>query len=233
MPWHALSGSLLATLGYAALVLLQPDFGSAMVMIALWGFMVLVVGIPFRAILAVTGIFLFAAVAAWTLFFQPYQKERFMAFLDPSLDARGAGYNVTQARIAIGSGGLFGKGIGEGSQSRLRFLPEAATDFTFAVIGEELGLVGISLVLGLFVLLFYRFFAIARLSEDDYAKLLIVGAGSMLFVHLVINAGMNVGMMPVTGIPLPFLSSASSFLISAFVSLGLVQSISVHRRAHA
>lgn len=231
LPWHVLAGSLFATLGYVALIMLQPDFGSAMVMLALWGAFVLFVGIGWRPLFTIAGVTLAAGALFWTLLLQPFQQERLMAFLNPSLDARGAGYNVTQARIAIGSGGLFGKGIGEGSQARLRFLPEAATDFTFAVVGEELGFTGISFVLAILTLMFYRIYASARGAEDDFAALLALGIGALLLIHVTINAGMNMGVMPVTGIPFPFLSSASSFLLAVSIGLGIMESVAVRRRS--
>ena len=231
LPWHVIVGSLAATFGYMGLVMLQPDFGSAMVMLALWGAFLLFIGIGWKTMFSIAGVALVTMVALWGFVLADYQKDRLMAFIDPSRDVRGAGYNVTQAQIAIGSGGLFGKGIGEGSQARLRFLPEAATDFSFAVVGEELGFVGVTFVLGVFALLFYRLYVAARQSEDDFAALLILGIGAFFLVHITINIGMNLGVMPVTGIPLPFLSAASSYLLAAMLALGIVQSIAVRRRS--
>ena len=231
LPWLVILGSLFATLGYVALVLFQPDFGSAMVMLAVWGAYILFMGIGWRKLALVATGTVCAAALLWTLLLAPYQRDRFMAFLNPALDERGAGYNVTQAQIAIGSGGLFGKGVGEGSQARLRFLPEAATDFSFAVVGEELGFTGIAFVLGLFLLLFHRVYAAARDAEDDFATLLALGISAFLLIHITVNAGMNMGLMPVTGIPLPFLSAASSFLIAASLALGIAESIAVRRRS--
>ncbi|MEN9558334.1 MAG: rod shape-determining protein RodA [Candidatus Parcubacteria bacterium] len=231
LPWHVILGSLAGAMGYAALVMLQPDFGSAMVILALWGAVTLFVGIGWRSLLVMVGTGLVVGTLLWTSLLQPYQRDRLLAFIDPSRDPRGAGYNVTQAQIAIGSGGLFGKGIGEGSQARLRFLPEASTDFTFAVVGEELGFTGITFVLGLFGLLFFRLYVGARDAEDDFAVLLAVGIGALFLVHLLINAGMNLGIMPVTGIPFPFLSSASSFLLAMMLSLGIAESIALRKRS--
>lgn len=231
LPWHVIAGSALAVAGYVVLVLLQPDFGSAMVMLALWGALLLFVGIGWKPLLSIAGVALVGAVLLWTMLLAPYQRDRLMAFIDPSRDVRGAGYNVTQAQIAIGSGGLLGKGIGEGSQARLRFLPEAATDFAFAVAGEELGFVGVAFILGLFALLLFRIALAAERAEDDFATLLAIGVGAFLLIHITVNVGMNVGMMPVTGIPLPFISAASSYLIAALVALGMIQSIAVHRRS--
>jgi len=232
LPWVAIAGSAVATAGYVGLVLLQPDFGSAIVIVIIWAAMVAFAGISWRALCVVGLAAAVAACLAWVFVFQDYQKDRFAAFFDPSRDTRGAAYNVAQARIAIGSGGWFGKGIGEGSQSRLRFLPEAATDFTFAVIGEELGFVGILFILGCFGVLFQRFASIARHAEDDFAVLLAVGLGAVFLVHIIVNAGMNLGMMPVTGIPIPFLSSASSFIIATYLGLAILESVAVHRRAN-
>lgn len=230
LPWQAVANSFLATGAYVILVLLQPDFGSAMVMLAIWIALVSFVGLSWRSLLFLALTATVVAGLSWSLLLKPYQRARFLAFVNPALDERGAGYNVTQAQIAIGSGGLFGKGVGEGSQARLRFLPEAATDFTFAVVGEEMGLTGIAFVLGLFGLLFYRFYRVAAESEDDFASLVILGTGTLFLVHLAVNVGMNLGVMPVTGIPLPFLSAASSFLVAVSVAIGLVESVAVRRR---
>lgn len=231
LPWQAIAGSFLATAGYAGLVLFQPDFGSAMVMFALWFCAILFIGLPWKVLLSFVSIGAVIASCVWFFALEDYQQDRFLAFIDPTHDARGAGYNVTQARIAIGSGGLLGMGVGEGSQSRLRFLPEASTDFTFAVIGEELGFVGIAFILGLYALFFTRCFLLARNAGDDFASILIFGIGTIFLIHITINAGMNLGIMPVTGIPLPFISAASSFMIAVFLCVGIIESIAVHRRA--
>ena len=137
---------------------------------------------------------------------------------------------MTQARIAIGSGGLFGKGIGEGSQSRLRFLPEATTDFVFSVLGEELGFVGVTFVLLLFGTLFFRLVHIASAVDDPFPQLLLISILASFLFHLIINAGMNLGIMPVTGIPLPFVSAAPSSLVVAFISVALAEMIAVERQ---
>jgi rod shape determining protein RodA len=231
LPWHVLAGSFFATAVYMVLVMFQPDFGSSMVLVALWGALVLFTGIGWKRVLLLGGVGLAAGVLAWNFALQPFQRNRIMAFMNPALDTRGAGYNVTQAQIAIGSGGLFGKGIGEGSQARLRFLPEAATDFTFAVVGEELGFTGIAFILGLFVLLFYRLMTNAQAAEDDFATLLAIGISAFFLIHILINGGMNLGIMPVTGIPFPFLSAASSFVLAAALALGISESIAVRRRS--
>lgn len=227
LTWTALVGTI-AILGiYAGLTLAQPDFGSAMVLVAVWGAIVLFCGLPrhawwiFLVAIAVIGTFL------WTVGLKPYQKDRITSFFDPARDPRGASYNVAQARIAIGSGQIFGKGIGEGSQARLRFLPEASTDFMFAVLGEELGFVGLSVVLALFGFLLTRLVRIAMRAEDAFASICLIGFAAIIAFHLFVNAGMNLGIMPVTGIPLPFASAAASSLVMMFVSVGIAEAIAV------
>jgi rod shape determining protein RodA len=230
LTWIPFLGSLLATALYVGLVLLQPDFGSAMVLVALWGAVVLFCGLPKHAwwvlLLTVTVVGAFL----WTVGLKPYQRDRITAFLHPTNDPYGISYNVTQARIAIGSGGWLGKGIGEGSQARLRFLPESSTDFMFAVLGEELGFVGLAFVLGLFGFLLYRYVRIAMEAEDAFAGIMMIGLATVILFHLVINAGMNLGLLPVTGIPLPFASAAASSLISVFITVGLAESVAVRSK---
>lgn len=233
LGWIPFIGSGAATAVYVGLVMLQPDLGSAFVMIAMWLVTLLFVGLPRRAWIPLLVGVAAAGALLWTVGLKPYQRARLVSFVQPSADPRGAGYNVTQARIAIGSGGFFGKGIGEGSQSRLRFLPEAATDFMFSVIGEELGFVGLTIVLGLFGLLLTRFTAIARTAADPFAQILLVTLVSYVTFHLVVNAGMNLGVMPVTGIPLPFVSAAPSSLIVALITVALAQSVAVRRQPAA
>lgn len=229
--WRVFLQSAVATGIYVFLVLLQPDFGSAMVMLSVWGLLCLFAGLPKRALIILPTLAVLAGGLLWEFGLQTYQKNRILAFTHPEqVDVRGSGYNAAQARIAIGSGGWLGKGIGEGSQARLRFLPEAATDFIFAVVGEELGFVGITITIGLFALVLYRFIQLAQDTGDDFATLLLIGMGSVFFVHLCINAGMNLGVMPVTGIPLPFVSSAASSLTIGYLMIGLAESIAVRRR---
>lgn len=227
LNWAAFIGSGLATGLFVAPVLFQPDFGSAMVMIIMWLTAVLFAGLPRRAwLIMLLGVTIVSSLM-WSFGLKPYQRDRFISFVNPSLDPRGAGYNVRQARIAIGSGGWFGKGIGEGSQSRLRFLPEASTDFVFSVLGEELGFFGIVIVLGLFTLLLFRFIHTAAAIDDPFPQILIITLAAYLAFHILINAGMNLGIMPVTGIPLPFVSAAPSSLIAAYLSVALVECVAL------
>ncbi len=156
---------------------------------------------------------------------QPYQKNRFMVFLDPMVDPRGAGYNLIQSRVAIGSGGWFGRGYLEGPQKRGAFLPEQHTDFIFAVIGEEWGFIGVLAVLTCFGLIFWRLVKIAEKSNDPFASLVPIGIFGSWFAHVLINVGMTVGIMPVTGIPLPFISYGGSFLLVNLLAVAVVQRV--------
>ena len=156
---------------------------------------------------------------------EPYQKNRFLVFLDPSIDPRGAGYNLIQSRIAIGSGGLTGKGFLDGTQKEGGFLPEQHTDFIFAVLGEEWGFIGVAIVLITFGLIFWRLVRIAENSADPFASLVPFGLFGSWFAHVLINTGMTVGIMPITGIPLPFLSYGGSFLLVNLMAVAIVQRI--------
>ncbi|MFW5951190.1 MAG: rod shape-determining protein RodA [Gemmatimonadota bacterium] len=168
------------------------------------------------------------AVPLWNAL-EPYQKARFQVFLDPTIDPRGAGWNVIQSRVAIGSGGLFGKGFTEGTQKRLAFLPEQHTDFIFSVIGEETGFIGTTLALLAFGVVLWRLVKVAERVADPFAGIAVFGIFGAWFTHIIVNVGMTVGVMPVTGIPLPFLSYGGSFLLASFLALGLVQRIATEQ----
>ncbi len=173
-----------------------------------------------------------AGTVSWMLWnsLKPYQKNRFLVFLDPSVDPRGAGYNLIQSRVAIGSGGWFGKGFTEGTQKRLAFLPEQHTDFIFSVVGEEWGFLGVSVVLLSFGLIFWRLVRIAEKSSDPFASLVPFGLFGSWFAHVLVNVGMTVGIMPITGIPLPFISYGGSFLLVNVLAMVLVQRIAAEGR---
>ena len=156
---------------------------------------------------------------------KPYQRNRFMVFLDPSVDPRGSGYNLIQSRVAIGSGGWFGKGFTDGTQKRLAFIPEQHTDFIFAVVGEETGFIGVLAVLVAFGLIFWRLIHVAERSRDPFASLVPIGLLGSWFAHVLVNVGMTVGIMPITGIPLPFISYGGSFLLLNIVAMAVVQRI--------
>ncbi len=228
LGWTAFLGSALATGAYVIPTMLQPDLGSATVLMAMWGAAVLFCGLPRHAwwIGALSVVVLLSVL--WTVGLKPYQRDRITSFINPSIDPYGASYNVAQARIAVGSGWLFGKGVGEGSQARLRFLPEASTDFMFAVVGEELGFVGVALVLGLFGLLLSRLLRVGQQAGNAYAGILTICLSAIVAYHLLVSAGMNLGVLPVTGIPLPFLSAAATSVLSMFCIVGLGESVCVH-----
>jgi len=250
-----------------ALVMLQPDLGTALVFVAIllcalywvgtplpllfflvspalglllsvhtwvWGLWIVLLFLTvlhFRPFLSEGIAVLLANVAAGTVALplwnrlELYQQNRLLVFLDPSIDPRGAGYNLIQSRVAIGSGGWFGKGYTQGTQKRLAFLPEQHTDFIFSVVGEELGFVGVMLVLLLFGVVFWRLVRIAACAADPFGTLVPFALLGSWFAHVTVNTGMTIGVMPITGIPLPFISYGGSFLVVNMLALGIVQRI--------
>lgn len=210
------------------LVLLQPDFGSAIVIYGIWLCMIFVSGIKKRYLLSFVMIGCVFSMIAWSLFV-PYQRARIINFLHPELDPQGTGYNVIQSMIAVGNGGMFGQGFGYGSQSQLNFLPEKHTDFIFATIAESVGFLGVFVLLVLFGVLFSRFYFIAGQSRDAFGYFVVVGVMALFLIHITINVGMNIGIMPVTGIPLPLISYGGSSLLSVLMACGIVMSVYVRR----
>lgn len=227
--WRALGFSFFLIAVPIGLVYLQPDLGTAIVIGATWGVMALAAGMKLRDVLIIAAIAAVGAPLIWANLRQ-YQQDRVLTFLDPTRDPLGTGYNVTQARIAIGSGGLYGLGFCSGTQSQLRFLRIRQTDFIFAVIGEELGFVGSLFVIALIGFILFRIIRVAMVSRTVYGKLIAVGVTAAIFVQSLVNLGMNVGLMPVTGIPLPFVSSGGSSLISLLAAEGVVQSVLLHHQ---
>ncbi len=222
-----------SALGVAVLVgliLLQPDFGSAVILGAVWFGLVLMTGIRKAHLAAMAAGFVVTLSVLWFGVFEEYQKNRVRVFLNPELDPLGTGYNVTQAIIAVGSGQLFGRGLSFGSQSKLKFLPEAQTDFIFAVIAEQLGLLGVVVLISLFGVLLWRMIMIARQSSDNFAAYLVLGAFLVVFTQMVINISMNIGLMPVTGLTLPLVSYGGSSLVATMALLGIVQSVAMRAR---
>jgi rod shape determining protein RodA len=212
-----------------ALVMLQPDFGSALVLLFIWLVsFILMVKNKWQIILVIGAIAL-VLLSSWLFIFQDYQKDRIRTFLDPSLDPLGRGYNVQQSVIAVGSGGIFGKGLSFGSQSQLKFIPESQTDFIFSVIAEELGLIGVVFVLAFFALIFYRIYKIAARAPDDFSLFFCLLALALLFIHIFINIGMCIGLLPVTGISLPLVSYGGSFLAVILVIMGIIVNINKNR----
>jgi rod shape determining protein RodA len=204
------------------LVMAQPDFGSAFMLLVIWIGMLAVVPKPKQWWIVMGGLVLVAAVAG-TFFLKDYQKDRLLTFLNPQRDALGSGYNVTQSVIAVGSGGLWGRGLGLGTQSQLKFLPEQHTDFIFATLSEELGLVGSLLVLGLWLGFFSRVWRLLLKLRDDYAILVAVGIFAFFLVQVTLNIGMNLGLAPVVGLTLPFVSFGGSSLVSSLLAVGILQ----------
>ncbi|OFY93436.1 MAG: rod shape-determining protein RodA [Bacteroidetes bacterium RIFOXYC12_FULL_35_7] len=210
------------------LVLRQPDFGSAVIIVGIWLGMFLASGISKKNLAIFISIILVTVFSIW-FFLKDYQKDRIKNFINPYNDPRGSGYNVIQSIVAVGSGGVWGKGLGHGSQSQLNFLPEKHTDFIFAAIGEELGFLGSVLVLGLFGILLYRMKSVARFARDNVGYLMSVGIIIMFALQIFINIGMNIGIAPIAGVPLPLLSYGGSSIIIMLASLGLLQSIYIRR----
>ncbi|MDD2807159.1 MAG: rod shape-determining protein RodA [Patescibacteria group bacterium] len=215
---------------YFGLVILQPDFGSGMILIGIWFLMIIFAGVNKRHLL-VSGILLaIVAVIAWFFLFHDYQQARIMTFFNPQADPYGRGYHVRQAVTAVGAGGLFGRGLGFGSQSQLKFIPASETDFIFAVIAEELGFFGVSLVLFFWAIIFYRLIKIAKQMKDSFALYFVLGVSALFFCQLMVNIGMNIGLVPVTGISLPFLSYGGSFLVVSMAAIGMVEGMIVKNR---
>jgi rod shape determining protein RodA len=168
---------------------------------------------------------------AWPLWnsLEPYQQSRIISFADPTHDPRGAGYQVLQSKVAIGSGGIYGQGWLDGPQKRLAFLPEQHTDFIYAVIGEEMGFIGAGAVLLVYFLILWRLVRLAERLVDPFSGIVVFGIVGAWFTHIVVNVGMTLGVMPVTGIPLPFLSYGGSFLLASFVALGVAQRVALEQ----
>lgn len=210
------------------LVFLQPDFGGAIVIFGIWFGMVLLSGISKKhvAFVAVGGILITACL--WLFVFAPYQKARILTFIHPLSDVRGAGYNAYQSTVAVGSGEFLGKGIGQGSQSKLQYLPEYETDFIFAAFSEEWGFVGTVILLALVLVLLYRIVGNAEKAATNFETLFGLGVAVLFAVHIGIHAGMNMGVMPVTGITFPFMSYGGSHLLTEWLTLGILSSLKRH-----
>ncbi len=204
------------------LIFLQPDFGSAIIIFFIWLGMVMVSGVSKKhlAMVAIAGVAVFSIL--WGFVFQEYQKHRIMNFIHPLADVRGTGYNAYQSTIAVGSGELLGKGVGYGTQSRLLFLPEHETDFVFAAFAEEWGFVGAMMVFFLFGVVIWRVLYNAMLGASNFEILYGVGFAVFLMTHFVIHVGMNIGLLPVTGTTVPFLSYGGSHLITEYAGLGVL-----------
>lgn len=216
------------------LVLIQPDFGSAIILAAIWFGMTVVSGISKKHLFLVLGSGLLAFVLLWSFVFAPYQKTRIKTFLHPLTDVRGAGYNAYQSTVAVGSGELLGKGIGYGTQSRLKFLPEYQTDFIFASFAEEWGFIGVLLLLLCYGVVIWRIILAATLGATNFETLYALGLGIFFMTQFSVHIGMNMGLLPVTGQTLPFMSYGGSHLVTEFAGLGILMSMRRYARvAHA
>ena len=223
------STSILIAAAPAALVLIEPDLGSAMVFGVIWLGMVLIAGVRPAHIIA-----FFATVVALAplavVFAQNYQRDRIDTWLDPNKDPLGTGYNILQAEISIGSGGFLGKGFTHGTQTQLDYLRTQTTDYIFSVGAEELGFVGAMVLFALFIALLFRCLRVAGLADDAFGRLIAVGVMTFILFQVFVNIGVNIRLVPVTGVPLPLVSQGGSSLITVLASLGILQSILGHRR---
>lgn len=214
-----------------ALVALQPDFGSAIIIFLIWLGMVLFSGLSQKHLLAVFLLGLTAFAGLWLFGFEDYQKQRIMTFLHPLADIHGAGYNAYQSTVAVGSGELFGKGIGYGTQSKLRFLPEYQTDFIFAAFAEEWGFVGVLLLFSLYGIIFWRILRLATRGASNFETLFALGVLFYFGAHVMLHAGINMGLLPVTGTTIPFMSYGGSHLLAEFLALGMLSGMGRYARA--
>ncbi len=213
------------------LVLLHPDLGSAMILALLWLGMVLVSGISKKHLLIMSVLALFCFGLLWNFGFKEYQKQRIQNFINPLADIHGAGYNAYQSTIAVGSGGLFGKGVGYGTQSRLKYLPEYQTDFIFAAFAEEWGFAGIVILFILYGILIWRIVLNALHGSSNFEILFGAGVAIFFIVHIVVNVGMNMHLLPVTGTPLPFMSYGGTHIASEFLALGILMAMRRYSRS--
>jgi len=221
----------------AGLIMLQPDLGTSAIFVGLSFVMLYFAGADIKklalcggALAAAAGGAIFVSLKGWVSIIKPYQISRLLVFLDPYADRNGAGWNIIQSIIAIGSGGFSGKGILSGTQSQLHFLPANHTDFVFSVIAEEFGFIGTLVVLLLYSIMIWRGLRIAMLAKDTYGMLLASGAVSIFFFHLIINVGMTIGMMPITGLPLPFITAGGSTMLTSLMAIGIILNVGLRRQ---
>lgn len=226
--WKTFLPPLALTLIPTLLILRQPDLGTAVILLSLTAVLFFLVGLDKRIFGVALGGIMALAPLLWA-FLKGYQKRRILNFLNPDADPLGAGYHVLQSKIAIGSGGLWGKGLASATLSQLKFLPEGHTDFVFSTLSEIMGFGGGTLVLALFALFLFRGLKIARYSQDLYTFVLTYGVVALFSLQIIINLGMALGMLPVVGVPLPFMSYGGSSMISSMAALGLLQNVGARR----
>jgi rod shape determining protein RodA len=213
----------------AGLIAEQPDLGTALLVAAAGLFVILLAGLPWRWVFAGAGLAAAAAPVAW-FFLHDYQRRRVLTLLDPQSDPLGAGYHIIQSQIAIGSGGIFGKGWMNGSQAQLEFLPERSTDFIFAVIGEELGLIGQVFLIGLYLAIIGRALFLANECKDTFGRLLAGSIALTFFVYVFVNTGMVTGILPVVGVPLPLVSYGGTSMVTLLAGFGILMSLRSQRK---
>jgi len=226
--WSILGACILAGPPWL-LVMAQPDLGTSLVFAAILAGMLFIGGASLRWLSAMALTVVAALPLIWTYVLEDYQKLRLTSFLDPQGDLQGAGYQLFQSQIAVGSGGWFGKGLTNSTQNQLDFLPVQTTDFVFAILAEELGFIGAMVVIGLFIALLWRVLVTGWRSKDPFGTLFAAGLGSMLLFQLFVNVGMVTGIMPITGIPLPFITHGGASLISIAAGLGILESITIRQ----
>ncbi len=227
--WSNIGRSLFWTIPPAVLIFNQPDLGSTLTLFAIWLGMLFAAKVSFKKVALLVFVIILVIPIGW-FSLRDYQKQRLSGFLDPHSDPLGRGYNVIQSTIAVGSGEIFGRGLGRGTQSRLQFLPEFRTDFIFASIAEEMGFVGSLLILALYLILIIYCLKVAETAFDAFGFLLVIGGVSMLCFQIVVNIGMNIGLVPITGITLPLISYGGNSLIATMIALGLIASVARYKR---
>ena len=217
----------------SALIAQQPDLGTALLIAGSGLFVLLLAGISWKFIAGVSVAFASLAPVAWVFYLRDYQRERILVFLDPERDPLGKGYHIIQSKIAIGSGGLYGKGWLDGTQSQLEFLPERHTDFIFSVLGEEFGFFGVLLLLLIYLFIIGRGLYIGTQAQDTFGRLLAGSLTLTFFVYLFVNIGMVTGLLPVVGLPLPLVSYGGTSIVTMMASMGILMGIRTHRRLHS
>lgn len=213
----------------AGLVLIQPNLGTTTILVAGGLGLIFLAGLSWKIILPVVALGVAAVPLGWEFALKDYQKQRVYTFLEPDRDPLGAGYNILQSKIALGSGGLFGKGFGEGTQSRLNFLPEKQTDFIFTVLGEEFGLFGLLILMGLYLAILAQGVTIALDTRSQFGRLVAMGICLNFLLYILINTAMSMGLIPVVGIPLPLVSYGGTALLTVLIGFGMLLSVQIHR----
>ena len=222
--------AIIIIIAIANMVRIQPDLGTSLVIAIAGLYILFLAGLSWRFVASTFGLFLLSLPFLWNNFLEPFQKQRILTLLDPSSDPYGSGWNITQSKIAIGSGGITGKGYQEGSQAHLNFLPETETDFIFSVIAEEFGFVGVLVLLMIFIFILVRCLYLAFDARDRFCRLTIGGLSLIFISTIFINLGMVVGIIPVVGMPLPFISKGGSSLLSFYIAFGIIISMATHKK---